>query len=167
LPEPTAEFLELARRTGVVHALMAGLHSDLVHEYDLRIDTLRWVSTLLGTAEAAVREDIDRFLAKLKEDHEAWHELEENYGQVQRAAVEGSDSLNDISERSLGISEKLRKSLQSRQEELTEIAKRIAKLSGSRIPPLPPKLIRPSRIATLIEALQRLAAGYARENLKP
>jgi len=164
LPDLTLPgIFELARRGAIVEALLAAMHNDLVHELEARINTFHWLALVLAATENEVRQDVDRFLNKLKNDDAAWQGLESRVSEIQSAAVRGLENINEISEVSLTIAEKLEKSLNSRSTELSEIISRVAKLSGSRLPPLPPQLVRPSKI---VEALQRLMAGYVREKLK-
>jgi len=162
LPEP----FDLTRRVAVIDASLLAMHNLVLQELTSRIDLFYWVSITLGSVENGVHDEVHAIVDRLKTDHESLHEHDKLVARLQQSAVRGADDLNNVSEECLASAAKIEENLAARAKELAEIMARVAKLQGSRIPPLPPRLIRPSKLAPILEALQRLSTGYLREKLQ-
>ncbi|HYY48697.1 MAG TPA: hypothetical protein VFA17_08450 [Thermoplasmata archaeon] len=166
------EFLEVTSQFAITESVFLALHYDIVEEVGSKIGMFNWIGLVLAATENEVRPEADRFLANLKNDHKAWQKVFDSLGELQKAILHDSlghgDSLRqyEISRRIQNAVKKLESSLNSREKDLLAILSRVAKLSGSRIPPMPPKLVRPSRLTPIIDALQRALSGYARDKLE-
>src|SRR5919201_3857911 len=161
------EFLEVTSQFAITESVFLALHYDIVEEVGSKIGMFNWIGLVLAATENEVRPEADRFLANLQNDHKAWQKVFDSLGELQKAILHDSlghgDSLRqyEISRRIQNAVKKLESSLNSREKDLLAILSRVAKLSGSRIPPMPPKLVRPSRLTPIIDALQRALSGYA------
>ena len=85
---------------------------------------------------------------------------------MELVAIDHPVGLLEVSQKTGPLAEGIENRLAEQSRAVYEILQGVAKQTGARFPPLPPKLIRPGRLQPIVEALQRLAAGYARENLR-
>jgi hypothetical protein len=121
----------------------------------------------LGSVEKAVEDDADRTLTALNGVDEEFGRLEAALDRFQEAAIRSTpDVMKRSAECKRLLFKKIPAELEQVSKEVAKIVTRVAALSGSRIPPIPATLLRPSRLGKLAEAIQRLASGYALERAK-
>lgn len=165
-PAKESNPFEIIGRMSVATSLLFVDHATMAMSFRSEAANLHWVTHAAVLAEPEVAKKGATILAKIQQDMKAFQEYEGGIlDDLHDFAMKGDPRLGAVSKRGREVFTALEARLNERTKEVEELLSEAMRLSGAHVQ-IPAHLIRPRRWKRVVELLERIVTGYARERLK-